>query len=57
MITIKAEGTAAEIANVVKEVKKYGLKADISRGEYRTVIGLVGDERLIPFPILSSFPA
>ena len=39
MIIMKSEATREEIANVVKEIKKYGLKADISRGEYRTVIG------------------
>ena len=49
MIIMKAEATKEEIANVVKEIKKYGLKADVSRGEYRTVIGLIGDERKIDF--------
>jgi len=49
MIIMKAEATDKEISNVVKEIKKYGLKADVSRGEYRTVIGLVGDESKIPF--------
>jgi len=49
MIIMKAEATKEEIANVVKEIRKYGLKADVSRGEYRTVIGLIGDERKIDF--------
>lgn len=56
MIIMKAEATDEEIANVVKEVKKYGLKADVSRGEYRTVIGLVGDERKIPFSHFAVLP-
>jgi len=56
MIIMKAEATAKEIANVVKEIKKYGLKADVSQGEYRTVIGLVGDESRIPFSHFAVLP-
>jgi 3-deoxy-7-phosphoheptulonate synthase len=56
MIIMKAEATDEEIANIVKEIKKYGLKADVSRGEYRTVIGLVGDERKIPFSHFAVLP-
>jgi 3-deoxy-7-phosphoheptulonate synthase len=56
MIIMKAEATEEEIANVVKEIKKYGLKADVSRGEYRTVIGLIGDERKIPFSHFAVLP-
>ncbi len=53
---MKTEATEKEIANVVKEIKKYGLKADVSRGEYRTVIGLVGDEGQIPFSHFAILP-
>lgn len=56
MIIMKAEATDMEIANVVKGIKKCGLRADISKGEYRTVIGLVGDERRIPFPHFAVLP-
>ena len=56
MIIMKAGATDAEVANVVKEIKKYGLRADVSRGEFRTVIGLVGDERKIPFSHFAVLP-
>ena len=56
MIIMKTEATQEEITNVVKEIKKYGLKADVSRGEFRTVIGLVGDERKIPFSHFAVLP-
>lgn len=56
MIIMKAEATEEEIAHVVKEIKKYGLRADVSRGEYRTVIGLIGDERKIPFSHFAILP-
>ena len=56
MIIMKTEATEKEIANVVKEIKKCGLKADVSRGEFRTVIGLVGDERKAPFSHFAVLP-
>ena len=56
MIIMKAEATKEEINNVVKEIKRYGLKADVSRGEFRTVIGLVGDESKIPFSHFAVLP-
>lgn len=56
MIIMKAEATEKEIANVVKKIKKYGLKADVSRGEFRTVIGLIGDERKAPFSHFAVLP-
>jgi len=56
MIIMKAEATEKEVTNVVKEIKKYGLRADVSRGEFRTVIGLVGDERKIPFSHFAVLP-
>ena len=56
MIIMKAEATEKEVANVVREIEKYGLRADVSRGEYRTVIGLVGDESKIPFSHFAVLP-
>ena len=56
MIIMKAGATEEEIASVVKEVKKYGLKADVSKGEYRTVIGLIGDERKVPLSHFDLLP-
>ena len=57
MIIMKSEATKEEIANVVKEIKKFGLKADVSRGEFRTVIGLIGDERKADFSHFATLPA
>jgi len=42
--------------DLIAEVKKLGLRADVSRGESLTIIGLVGDERKIPFSHLSVLP-
>ncbi len=56
MIIMKPEATDEEIANVVREIKKYGLRADVSKGEWRTVIGLIGDERKVSFSRLALLP-
>ncbi len=56
MIIMQADATREEIAQVIKEVKKYGLRADVSKGANRTVIGLVGDESKISFDHLATLP-
>lgn len=56
MIIMKSEATKEQINAVVKEIETYGLRADVSRGEFRTVIGLVGDERRIPFDHFAILP-
>jgi 3-deoxy-7-phosphoheptulonate synthase len=53
---MNSEATKEEISNVVSEIKRFGLKADVSRGTYRTVIGLVGDESKIPFAHFAVLP-
>ena len=56
MIIMKTDATPEQIAQVVKEIEKYGLRADVSQGKYRTVIGLVGDEGKIPFAHFATLP-
>ncbi|MBI4181282.1 MAG: 3-deoxy-7-phosphoheptulonate synthase [Chloroflexi bacterium] len=56
MIIMKTDATQQEIDHVVKEVRKYGLKAAVSGGAYRTVIGLVGDESKIDFAHFATLP-
>jgi len=56
MIIMKSDATQGEVENVVKEIRKYGLRADISKGAYRTVIGLVGDEQKVPFDRFAILP-
>jgi len=53
---MNADATQEQIAGVIKEIKKYGLRADLSKGAFRTVIGLVGDERKIDFAHLATLP-
>jgi len=45
MIIMKSGATLEEIARVVERIDEYGLKAHLSEGEERTVIGAIGDGR------------
>jgi 3-deoxy-7-phosphoheptulonate synthase len=54
MIIMKTDATQEQIDFVIQEINKYGLRADVSKGEYKTIIGLVGDERKIPFPYFAA---
>jgi len=56
MIIMEKDATQEQIKHVVSEVKKHGLRADISKGEFRTIIGLVGDESRISFAHLAALP-
>ena len=56
MIIMKKDATNADVENVIAEVKKLGLRADVSKGESLTIIGLVGDERKVPFSHLAVLP-
>jgi 3-deoxy-7-phosphoheptulonate synthase len=56
MMIMKRDATDEDIKRVIKEIKHYGLRADVSRGDFRTVIGLVGDERRVPFDNFSILP-
>jgi 3-deoxy-7-phosphoheptulonate synthase len=56
MIIMKTDATQEQIAHIIKEIKRYELRADVSRGEYRTVIGIVGDESKVDFARLAILP-
>lgn len=44
IIILKESATDAQVDHVVERVEAVGLKAHLSRGTYRTVIGVIGDE-------------
>jgi 3-deoxy-7-phosphoheptulonate synthase len=56
MIIMKSGASQADIQRVVEAIKQKGLRADVSRGEFRTVIGIVGDERKADFEHLAALP-
>jgi 3-deoxy-7-phosphoheptulonate synthase len=56
MMIMKIEASKNQIEEVVKEIERFGLKADILKGEYRTVIGIIGDPKKIPSDYFSFMP-
>jgi 3-deoxy-7-phosphoheptulonate synthase len=56
MIIMKTDATQAQVDFVIEEIARYGLRADVSKGDFKTIIGLVGDERKIPFAHFASLP-
>ena len=56
MIIMKTDATQEQIAQVVKEIERYCLRADVLTGAYRTVIGLIGNEDKIPFDHFAALP-
>jgi 3-deoxy-7-phosphoheptulonate synthase len=47
MIIMQTDATQEEITSVVERVEVNGLRAHLSQGEERTVIGVVGDGRFL----------
>lgn len=45
IIVMRSNATASQIGEVLSQVEETGLRAHISRGEERTIIGVIGDER------------
>jgi len=56
IIVMKSAATADDIQYVIKKINDLGLQAHLSTGVERTIIGVVGDERLINKDQLSLLP-
>jgi len=56
-VVMKPSASDEDIERVVKFVKEeYGLQVDVSRGEFQTLIGLIGDEDKVDFDRLAMLP-
>ena len=56
IIVLKPEATPAELDPLTETLKAKGLSVNISRGKERTVVGAIGDERILADMPLSVFP-
>lgn len=56
IVVLKPGLTQGEIQKVVERIESFGLKAHLSEGKERTIIGAIGDERLLVDQTLESFP-
>ncbi|MCZ6580420.1 MAG: 3-deoxy-7-phosphoheptulonate synthase [Nitrospirales bacterium] len=56
IIVFKPSATEQDIDHVTDRLRELGLKSQISRGEERTILGVIGDERILENQPLTVFP-
>jgi 3-deoxy-7-phosphoheptulonate synthase len=56
IIVLKANVSDEQVKHVVQRVESLGLKAHLSRGTYRTIIGVIGDETKLQSTPLEAIP-
>ncbi len=56
IIVMRSDATEEQISHIVERTTKLGLKANISRGVEKTVIGLIGPEDVLRVTPLEIFP-
>src|SRR5437868_967388 len=56
IIVLRPNSTAKEIDHILERIQELGLKPHLSRGEHRTIIGVIGDENKLQAQPLSAIP-
>src|SRR5205085_6267119 len=56
IIVLRPDSTEEQIDHVLERIRELGLKPHISRGERRTIIGVIGDEGKLQAQPLSAIP-
>lgn len=56
IIVLKPEATQKEIDHIMTKLKELGLSIHLSKGKERTIIGAIGDERVLQNQPISIFP-
>jgi 3-deoxy-7-phosphoheptulonate synthase len=56
IIVLKPDATQNDIEHIIGKLEDVGLKAHISKGKERTIIGAIGDERVLREQSLDTFP-
>ena len=56
MVVMKEEATAEQIDHVIDRLEKAGLRANVSRGQIKTVIGVIGDREKIQNVPMEALP-
>ena len=56
IIILKSDASEEQIGHVVESVEELGFKAHLSRGTFRTIIGLIGDEMKVSADSLRAIP-
>ena len=55
IIVMKSDVSKEEISKILKEVKKLGFKSHLSKGEEKTIVGLIGNGRAVSPSYFHSF--
>ncbi len=56
IIVLKSNVTEEQIRHVIERIESLGMKAHLSRGTYRTIIGVIGDERKLHGEPITAIP-
>src|SRR5438309_3229252 len=56
IIVLRPNSTEPQIDHILERIRELGLKAHLSRGELRTIIGVIGDENKLQAEPLSAIP-
>jgi 3-deoxy-7-phosphoheptulonate synthase len=56
IVVLKPGLSESEVRKVVERIETFGLRAHVSVGKERTIVGAIGDERLLVDQSLESFP-
>ncbi|MCA9472276.1 MAG: 3-deoxy-7-phosphoheptulonate synthase [Nitrospira sp.] len=56
IIVMKPDATEHDVDHLVERLRELGLKAQVSTGEERTVVGVIGDDRILENQPLTVFP-
>jgi 3-deoxy-7-phosphoheptulonate synthase len=57
IIVLKSGSTQADVDYISEKLHEKGLKVHVSQGEERTIIGAIGDERILREAALAAYPA
>jgi 3-deoxy-7-phosphoheptulonate synthase len=56
IIVLRPHSTPAQIDHILERIQELGLRSHLSRGELRTIIGVIGDESKLQAEPLSALP-
>lgn len=56
IIVMKPQATGQDIDHLVERLRELGLRTQVTTGEERTVVGVIGDDRILQNQPLSVFP-
>ncbi len=56
IIVLKPEATESQVDHLLDRLRELGFKTHLSKGQERTIVGIIGDDRLLQNQPLTAFP-